>query len=102
MRAIVIVSIGMFILVSVSPVLAAKGGEKGPATQAYEHANENASFKRDDDWKEKKKKKKEEEKAEREKRAKKKMEMTAQKIEKKAHMKTPEKAKEGAEEKEKK
>lgn len=32
-------------------VLAAKGGEKGPADQAYERANENANFKRNgDDW----------------------------------------------------
>ncbi len=42
--------------------LAAKGGEKGPADAAYEHASDKASFKRDDDWKEDKKKEKEERK----------------------------------------
>ena len=30
--------------------LAAKGGGKGPDAAAYEHANENASFKRSSDW----------------------------------------------------
>ena len=71
MRAIVFIYVWMFVLVSSSPVLAAKGGEKGPAKQAYERANENASFKRDENWKEdrgvkerKAKKKKEHKKAE--------------------------------------
>ena len=29
---------------------AAKGGKKGPSEEAYEHANEHARFKRDQDW----------------------------------------------------
>lgn len=44
--------------------LAAKGGEKGPADAAFEHASDKASFKRDKDWKEDKKKDKEDRKEE--------------------------------------
>ena len=51
-------------LTCLSPgLLAAKGGEKGPGDRAYEHASDNASFKRDgkhkdEDHKKKDKKKK--------------------------------------------
>ena len=51
-RLLVFVVTVVFLL---SPtVLLARGGHgkghKGPSSKAYEHANENARFKRDDDW----------------------------------------------------
>jgi hypothetical protein len=36
-------------------VLADRGDSKGPSENAYEHANENARFKRGDDWQQDKK-----------------------------------------------
>ena len=48
------VMIGGFILVflfTTYPAFANRGGKKGPDENAWEHANENAKFKRDEDWK---------------------------------------------------
>lgn len=39
------------LLAAPASALAAKGGIKGPDEHAYEHANDNASFKRGADWK---------------------------------------------------
>jgi len=51
------------LLITPSSGLAARGGEKGPADAAYEHASDKASFKRDENWKRGKSDDKEERKA---------------------------------------
>ena len=60
MKKIFMLILSFFLLIA-SPVFAAKGGGKGPHPDpnpsAYEHANDNARFKRDADWKSKKEKK---------------------------------------------
>jgi hypothetical protein len=48
-KLIIFLVVGIFLLTG-SPVFAAKGGGKGPSDRAYERANENARFKRDENW----------------------------------------------------
>jgi hypothetical protein len=48
MRIIAILFIGLSVLLTPLSSSAAKGGEKGPADQAWERANEKARFKRDE------------------------------------------------------
>ena len=48
MKIIAIVFISLSVLLTPLPSSAAKGGEKGPADQAWEKANEKARFKRDE------------------------------------------------------
>jgi len=49
-KAFMILSVlGLTVLFAL-PVYAAKGGKKGPSDRAYEKANDNASFKRDENW----------------------------------------------------
>ena len=48
MRMIAIMFISLAVLLTPLPSSAAKGGEKGPADQAWERANDKARFKRDE------------------------------------------------------
>jgi hypothetical protein len=51
MRYLTVLFIAGIFLCQAVDALAGKGGKKGPSESAYEHANEHASFKRDEDWK---------------------------------------------------
>ncbi len=62
MRRIISIVVGFCLLFSVQASFAATGGEKGPGDRAYERANDNASFLRENAKKEKKEKKEKAEK----------------------------------------
>lgn len=51
MKSVIGVLALLGILAFPSQLLAGKNDDKGPNENAYEHANENARFKRGDDWK---------------------------------------------------
>ena len=50
MKVILAIALIMSILFPAFPAFAKKDGEKGADDQAYEHADEEAKFKREEDW----------------------------------------------------
>jgi len=50
MKRIFIVAFALLFIFSLTPVFAARGGEKGASEEAYEHASDEAIFHRVGDW----------------------------------------------------